>query len=93
MPEYHKNVKQSNEKSDKQGFIIQQLTMLDIQKAVKGRFTSFCTAVGIQALMTMMEQDVEAVAGPKGKHNPGSNCLPSWLPKHYCSLGQSTFGH
>ena len=70
MPEYHKNVKQSNEKSDKQGFIIQQLTMLDIQKAVKGRFTSFCTAVGIQALMTMMEQDVEAVAGPKGKHNP-----------------------
>jgi putative transposase len=70
MPEYHKNVKQSNEKSDQQGLFIQQLTMLDIQKAVKGRFASFCTAVGIQALMAMMEQDVEAVAGPKGKHNP-----------------------
>lgn len=70
MPEYHKNVKQSNEKSDQQGLFIQQLTMLDIQEAVKGRFTSFCTAVGIQALMAMMEQDVAAVAGPKGKHDP-----------------------
>ena len=47
MPEYHKNAKQSNEKSDQQGLFIQQLTMLDIQNAVKGRFTSFCTAVGI----------------------------------------------
>ena len=65
MPEYHKNVKQSNEKSDQQGLFIQQLTMLDIQNAVKGRFTSFCTAVGIQALMAMMEQDVAAVAAPK----------------------------
>ncbi|NMB41720.1 MAG: hypothetical protein GX996_07270 [Firmicutes bacterium] len=65
MSEYHKSVKQSNEKSDQQDLFIQQLTMLDIRKTVKGRFASFCTAVGIQALMAMMEQDVAAVAAPK----------------------------
>ncbi|MGI6128879.1 MAG: IS256 family transposase [bacterium] len=48
---------------------IQELTMRDLQEAVKGRFSSFCTAVGIQALMTLMDQDIEAVAGPKGKHD------------------------
>ena len=48
MSEYHKNVKQSNEKNDQLGLFIQQLTMLDIQKTVKGCFTNFCTAVGSQ---------------------------------------------
>jgi len=46
-----------------------QLTLPDLREA-EGRFASFCTAVGIQALMTLMERDVESMAGPKGKHNP-----------------------
>ena len=45
MPAYHKNVKQSNKKSE-QKFFMPQPTLLDIQEAAKGRFTSFCTAVG-----------------------------------------------
>lgn len=49
---------------------LQELTLSDLQQAVKSRFASFCTAVGIRALMALMEQDVEAVAGPKGKHDP-----------------------
>ena len=72
MSAYHKKAEQSNKKSE-QEFFLQYLTLSDLQEVVKGRFTSFCTAVGIQALMTMMDQDVEAVAGPKGKHDPESN--------------------
>ena len=69
MSAYHKKAEQSNKKSE-QEFFLQYQTLSDLQEAVKGRFTSFCTAVGGQALMTMMDQDVEAVAGPKGKHDP-----------------------
>ena len=69
MPAYHKKARQSNEKYD-QSLSVEQSVLSDLQEAVKGRFTSFCTAVGIQALMTMMNQDVEALAGPKGKHDP-----------------------
>ena len=68
MPAYHKRTKQSTEK--KISLPIDRLTLPDLREAVKGRFASFCTAVGIQALMTLMEQDVESMAGPKGKHNP-----------------------
>jgi hypothetical protein len=68
MPTYHKKAKESNEKYD-QPLSVKQLIPSDLQEAVKGRFASFCTAVGIQTLMTMMNQDVEAVAGPKGKHD------------------------
>jgi len=68
MPAYHNKVRQSNEKND-QPLSVKQLLLLDLQEAVKGRFASFCTAVGIQALTVMMDQDVEAVAGPKGKHD------------------------
>ena len=49
---------------------VQELTLWDLQQAVKGRFSSFCMAVGIKSLMTLMDQDVEAIAGPKGKHDP-----------------------
>ena len=46
MPEYHKNTKQSIEKNI--SLPIEQLTLLDLKEAVKGRFASFCTAVGVQ---------------------------------------------
>ena len=64
MSAYHKKVKQSIEKFDPRLFTT-ALTLPDLQEAVKGRFTSLCTALGIQTLITMMDQDVEAVAGPK----------------------------
>jgi len=69
MPAYHKKAKEANEKNS-QPSAVEHLILSDLQAAVKGRFASFCTAVGIQALMTMMNQDVEVVAGPKGKHDP-----------------------
>lgn len=69
MSAYHKKAEQSN-KNFNQPLSVEQLALSDLQEAVRGRFASFCTAVGIQALMTLMNQDVEAVAGPKGKHDP-----------------------
>ncbi len=49
---------------------VQGLTLWDFQQAAKGWFSSFCMAVGIKLLLTLMDQDVEAMAGPKGKHDP-----------------------
>ena len=49
---------------------IMELTLSDLQQAVKSRLSSFCTAVGIKVLLTLMGQNVETVSGPKGKHNP-----------------------
>jgi len=69
MPAYHNKARQSNEKND-QPLSVKQLLLSDLQEAVKGRFASFCTAVGIQALTIMMNHDVEALAGPEGKHDP-----------------------
>jgi hypothetical protein len=51
MPAYHKKTVQLIEKSDLQ-LPIEQLTLADLR-----------TAVGIQALMTLMDQDDEALAG------------------------------
>jgi len=41
---------------------VQELTLWDLQQAVKGRFGSFCMAVGIKSLMTLMDQDVKGKA-------------------------------
>lgn len=67
MPAYHKQVKQSI--ATRHELPVENLTLADLRDAVKGRFNSFCMAVGLEALMALMEQDVEAVAGPKGKHD------------------------
>jgi len=68
MSVYHKKRNQSIETCLPP--LLEQLTLADVQEAVKGRFNSFCLAIGIQALMVLMEQDTEALAGPKGKHDP-----------------------
>jgi hypothetical protein len=54
MPAYHKKTVHSIEKSDLQ-LPIEQLTLADLRETLKGWFSSFCTAVGIQALMTLMD--------------------------------------
>ena len=69
MKVYHSKARGSSTNSNLP-LPVKELTLSDLQQAVKNRFGSFCTAVGIGALLTLMEQDVEAVSGPKGKHNP-----------------------
>jgi putative transposase len=73
-------------------FPIQELTMRDLQQAVKGRFSSFCTAVGIQALMTLMDQDVEAMAGPKGKHDPNRTAYRHGYQNTTVPMGNQRLG-
>jgi len=69
MKVYHSEARGSSTNSNLP-LPVKELTLSDLQQAVKSRFSSFCTAVGIRALLTLMEQDVETVSGPKGKHNP-----------------------
>lgn len=71
---------------------IQELIMRDLQQAVKGRFSSFCTAVGIQALMTLMDQDVEAMAGPKGKHDPNRTAYRHGYQNTTVPMGNQRLG-
>lgn len=68
MPAYHKKTSESTTDAP-MPIDYHTLSSEALQEAVKGRFSSFCTAVGIQTLMTMMEQDVEAEVGPKNKHS------------------------
>jgi transposase-like protein len=68
MKVYHREAIESI--SDNSHLPVQELTLWDLHQAVKGRFSSFCMAVGIKSLLTLMDQDVEAMAGPKGKHDP-----------------------
>ena len=68
MKVYHRETIESI--SDNSHLPVQELTLWDLHQAVKGRFSSFCMAVGIKSLLTLMDQDVEAMAGPKGKHDP-----------------------
>jgi len=69
MKVYHREDIESTKDYDSH-LPVGKLTLSDLQQAVKGRFSSFCLAVGIKSLLTLMDQDVEAMAGPKGKHDP-----------------------
>lgn len=50
MPAYHKKEKESNRISEQKSSLL-QLTPSDLKEVVKNRFASFCTAIGIQALL------------------------------------------
>ena len=91
MQVYHREATQSTVDRNLP-FPIQELTMRDLQQAVKGRFSSFCTAVGIQALMTLIDQDVEAMAGPKGKHDPNRTAYRHGYQNTTVPMGNQRLG-
>lgn len=91
MQVYHREATQSTVDRNLP-FPIQELTRRDLQQAVKGRFSSFCTAVGIQALMTLMDQDVEAMAGPKGKHDPNRTAYRHGYQNTTVPMGNQRLG-
>lgn len=91
MQVYHREATQSTVDRNLP-FPIQELTMRDLQQAVKGRFSSFCTAVGIQALMTLMDQDVETMAGPKGKHDPNRTAYRHGYQNTTVPMGNQRLG-
>jgi len=68
MPAYHKKFLESTTDASR-AIDYPTLSSEALQAVIKGRFGSFCIAVGIQTVLTMMEQDVEEVVGKKNKHN------------------------
>ena len=69
MSAYHKKRTQAAAIGDL-SLPIQDLPPVGLQEIVKSRFSSFYIALGIKTLMGLIDQDVEALARPKGKHNP-----------------------
>jgi len=55
-------------------------------------FFELCVQVGTQALEAMMEQDRDAVCGPKGKHNPSRSALRSGSAPSEITLGGRRIG-
>jgi len=47
-----------------------QVTLHDLMGAAKEGLLALAVAVGVDVLRSMMEAEVTAIVGPKGKHNP-----------------------
>src|SRR5438445_5273505 len=54
---------------------------------VKEGLLAFAVGVGMQVFRTMLEEDVTALAGPKGRHNPpgGSRTATGTRSRAWCS--------
>jgi putative transposase len=61
VSEYHKAIEQST---------ITNEQFLNLKEALHDGLLSFCTAAGIAALYSLMEEDVVNIVGAKGKHIP-----------------------
>jgi transposase-like protein len=48
-----------------------QLSLADLAGTVKEGLLAFAVATGLEVMYTMMDADVEALCGPKGRHDPG----------------------
>jgi transposase-like protein len=64
-----------------------QLSLADLAGTVKEGLLAFAVATGLQVMYTMMDADVEALCGPKGRHDPGRAAY-----RHGSDDGQLTLG-
>ena len=48
-----------------------QLSLADLAGTVEEGLLAFAVATGLEVMYTMMDADVEALCGPKGRHDPG----------------------
>lgn len=74
--------------SDNSHLPVQELILPGLQQAVRGRFSSFCMAVGIKSLLSPMDRYIEAMADPKGKHNPGRKAYRHGFQDTTVPIGQ-----
>lgn len=61
------------------------LAMSELTGAVKEGLLALAVGVGLQVLHVLMEEDVTAVAGPKGRHDRG--------PGRQAARDRGRFGH
>ncbi|HHY65585.1 MAG TPA: hypothetical protein GX517_00020, partial [Alicyclobacillus sp.] len=47
-----------------------QLSLLDVMESTKEGLMALAVQTGLRVIQLMMREEVEALVGPKGKHNP-----------------------
>jgi hypothetical protein len=84
MSAYHKN------DTVKRDIILPEkveIGLLDAGATAKEGLLALAVGVGFQVLQAMMEEEVNRVAGPKGKHQPGRQAVRHGKEKGYVILG------
>jgi len=75
MSEYHGEKEQSRvcdekiSEQEKLAFMTASASWLELKEVLREGLMSFCTAVGMTVFHQMLEEEVTALAGPKGKHD------------------------
>ena len=64
-----------------------QVAMADLAGAVREGLLAFAVGTGMQVLQTLMDEDVTALAGPKGRWNPNRTAK-----RHGSEDGEVTLG-
>src|SRR5262245_46126928 len=63
------------------------IAMCDIRDGVEGGFVALAVATGMSVMTKMMNADVTAICGPKGRHNPERTAV-----RHGSEDGSVTLG-
>jgi len=64
-----------------------QLSLADLAGTVKEGLLAMAVATGFEVMYTMMDADVEALCGPKGRHDPGRSAYRHGSDDGEVSLG------
>jgi len=68
------------------------LPLLSVLADAESAFFDLCVQVGLQAFDILMEQDREAICGPKGQHNPDRTAVRSGSTSSEITLGGRRIG-
>jgi len=84
MSAYHKN------EAIERGVVFPErveIGLREIGATAKEGLLALAVGVGFQVLQAMMEEEVNRIAGPKGKHRPGRKAVRHGKEKGYVILG------
>ncbi len=54
------------------------VAMNEIAADMREGLLALAVGAGLQVMQSLMEADVAAVCGPRGRHNPACPCLTGW---------------
>lgn len=64
-----------------------QLALLDVMEMAKEGLLALAVQVGLRVFQAMMQEEVDALVGPKGKHNPERQAVRHGKEKGSVILG------
>jgi len=64
-----------------------QLALLDVMEATKEGLMALAVQTGLRVIQVMMQEEVDALVGPKGKHNPKRKAVRHGKEKGFVVLG------